>query len=145
MSFSRYAEHLLVLHERTSRIVRIIRIANKTAVHVADKITRLLAPVPSFLKASITFDNGTEFANHYTLHKRLGVETFFCDTHSPWQKGGVENAIGRARRWLPRKTNLAETSHQKIRAIAEKYNNTPRQCLGFWTPNEIFNSVALQP
>ena len=43
------------------------------------------------------------------------------------------------------KTNLAETSHQKIRAIAEKYNNTPRQCLGFWTPNEIFNSVALQP
>lgn len=145
MSFSKYAEHLLVLHERTSRIVRIIRIVNKTAVHVADKIAHLLAPLPSLLKASITFDNGTEFANHYTLHKSLGVETFFCDTHSPWQKGGVENAIGRARRWLPRKTNLAETSHQKIRAIADKYNNTPRQCLGFWTPNEVFNSVALQP
>ncbi|MYC34711.1 MAG: hypothetical protein F4X64_16230 [Chloroflexi bacterium] len=51
-------------------------------------------------RKSVTFDNGAEFARHYRLHE-LGMETFFCDTRSPWQKGGVENAIGRLRRGLP--------------------------------------------
>jgi len=60
-------------------------------------------------------------------------------------KSGRNDAVGRARRWLPRKTKLAEISHQKIRAIGEKHNITPRHCLGFRTPNEIFHSIALQP
>ena len=58
------------------------------------------------MRTTLTLDNGTEFAQHYRLAELIGVQTFFCDPHAPWQKGGVENAIGRLRRYLPRKTNL---------------------------------------
>jgi IS30 family transposase len=63
--------------------------------------------LPAALRRSITFDNGTEFALHHELTDQLDMQTFFCDPHSPWQKGGVENAIGRIRRPLPRKSGLA--------------------------------------
>ena len=72
-------------------------------------LARLLGPLPAPWRQTVTFDNGTEFARHHQLHA-LGIETFFCDTHAPWQKGGVENAIGRLRRGLPRKTDLATVS-----------------------------------
>jgi IS30 family transposase len=77
---------------------------------------------------------GTEFALHHTL----GLPTYFCDAHSPWQKGGVENAIGRMRRHLPRKTDLASLPMRVIRAAVAGYNNTPRKCLAWQTPAEAF-------
>ena len=101
--------------------------------------------MPSHLRRSITFDNGTEFSHHFKLHKTLDAKTFFCDPHAPWQKGGVENAIGRMRRRLPRKSKLATISDRQLRKMADAYNNTPRKCLAYKTPNEIFNRVALQP
>lgn len=144
MSFAKYGQYVLVLHERVSRIIRIVRLANKTAAHVATRIARTLKTLPDCLRRTITFDNGTEFSHHYKLHRQLGVETFFCDVRAPWQKGGVENAIGRMRRPLPRKADLAIVTNVRIRQIAEAYNNTPRKCLNYQTPNEIFNRVALQ-
>ncbi|MDR2196092.1 MAG: IS30 family transposase, partial [Gallionellaceae bacterium] len=75
-------------------------------------------------------------------------QTFFCDPHSPWQKGGIENAIGRLRRTLPRKTDLRELSPTVIAEQARRLNRTPRKCLGFKTPEEVFfelrSTVALQ-
>jgi len=144
MSFAKYGQYVLVLHERVSRIIRIVRLANKTAAHVAARIARTLKTLPDGLRRTITFDNGTEFSHHYKLHSQLGVETFFCDVRAPWQKGGVENAIGRMRRPLPRKPDLATVPDVRIRQIAEAYNNTPRKCLNWETPNETFNRVALQ-
>ncbi len=72
----------------------------------------------------------------------LGVQTFFCDTHSPWQKGGVENAIGRMRRTLPRKTDLAELPDSRLDQLVRSYNNTPRKCLGYYTPAEILSDYS---
>ncbi|WP_284341520.1 IS30 family transposase, partial [Devosia nitrariae] len=99
-------------------------------------------------RRSMTFDNGTEFALHYKLTCRLALGTFFCDPHAPWQKGGIENAIGRMRRTLKRKTDLATLSSEQLQALVQAYNNTPRKCLDFQTPNEVFsairNRVALQ-
>jgi IS30 family transposase len=95
-----------------------------------------LGKLPPGLRRTITFDNGTEFASHHKL--RPGLMTFFCDPHSPWQKGGVENAIGRMRRYLPRKTNLDTLSQKHITALVRRYNHTPRQCLDFQTPAEVF-------
>jgi IS30 family transposase len=66
------------------------------------------------------------------------MATFFCDTHSPWQKGGVENAIGRLRRTLPRKTDLASLADDQFNTLVQAYNNTPRKCLDYQTPAEIF-------
>jgi IS30 family transposase len=104
--------------------------------------------MPPPLRKTLTLDNGTEFALHYQLTDQLGLETYFCDIRSPWQKGGIENAIGRLRRLLPRKTKLADVSSQQIARIVRAYNNTPRKCLDFRTPAEAFSAlkstVALQ-
>ena len=145
MAFAKYGQHLLVLHERSSRVLKLTRLTNKTAPHVARKIGCLIRELPKHLKRTMTFDNGTEFAHHFKLNRKAGVATYFCDPHAPWQKGGVENAIGRMRRPLPRKADLATISAREVQRIVQDYNNTPRKCLGYRTPNEVFNRVALQP
>jgi IS30 family transposase len=73
----------------------------------------------------------------------VGIQTFFCDTHSPWQKGGIENAIGRMRRVLPRKTDLAAMSEERFTQLVQAYNHTPRKCLDYQTPAEIFINQVL--
>ena len=73
----------------------------------------------------------------------LGIETFFCDTYSPWQKGGVENAIGRLRRFLPRGTKLSEVSEERFAAVVLAYNNTPRKCLGYRTALGVVEEQVL--
>jgi IS30 family transposase len=87
---------------------------------------------------SVTFDNGTAFAKHALLKEALGLATFFCDAYARWQKGGVENANGRIRRWLPRKTDLDKMTDEEIQDIAMSINLTPRKCLGFKSPVEAF-------
>lgn len=69
------------------------------------------------------------------------MKTFFCDPHAPWQKGGIENAIGRLRRPLPRKSDLAVISQEQFNAITRRYNQTPRACLRFLTPQEAFRRI----
>ena len=124
MHFGNHGPALLALAERHSRLVLLARLPGKGADVTADTIARLLAPLPPAWRQTITFDNGTEFARHYRLHA-LGIQTFFCDTRSPWQKGGVENAIGRLRRPLPRKTRLADLSEKAFTQIIQLYNNPP--------------------
>jgi IS30 family transposase len=136
MLFATCGQSVLVAHERAARVTLLVQTPNRTAPVTAKALRRLLKPLPKLLRATITFDNGTEFAKHHLLHKQLGVETFFCDAHSPWQKGGVENAIGRLRRHLPRSTDLASLTSAQIDAIASAYNHTPRKCLDFRTPVE---------
>jgi IS30 family transposase len=141
MAFAIYGQNLLALHERSSRLLALTRQPTKHADPVARTLRAWLADLPPDLRRTITFDNGTEFASHHRLRDQLGLATFFCDPHSPWQKGGIENAIGRMRRYLPRKTNLNALSPRQITAIVRRYNNTPRQCLDFKTPAEAFLEV----
>ena len=142
MLFSKYGQAVLTLHDRSSRILIGQRPPNKTANLVATLLQNLLAELPQHLRQTITFDNGTEFAHHSRLHE-IHLKTFFCDTHSPWQKGGIENAIGRMRRFLPRKTDLASISEEQFNALIAIYNNTPRKCLDFKTPAEVFCAQLL--
>jgi IS30 family transposase len=148
MLFRKYGQAVLVAHERSSRYLRLTRQPNKAAQPVLESLVDILQPLPPSWRQSITFDNGTEFAQHYQLTQRLGLPTFFCEPHKPWQKGGIENAIGRMRRHLPRKTDLATLSPDQLRACVLRYNLTPRKCLSFLTPQEAFlypgPSVALQ-
>jgi IS30 family transposase len=137
MMFAKYGQAILTVHERSSRILLAARPDNKTANLVAELIEQLLRPVPAQLRRTITFDNGTEFARHSRLHS-LDLQTFFCDPYAPWQKGGIENAIGRMRRLIPRKTDLATISDRHFTALLQAYNATPRKCLDFRTPAELF-------
>jgi IS30 family transposase len=137
MLFSKYGQAILTLHERYSRLLIAVRSSTKEAELVAKAMYDILRPLPAQWRQTVTFDNGTEFAQHYLLHS-LNVQTFFCDTYSPWQKGGIENAIGRMRRTLPRKTDLAKMPEDHFEETIQAYNNTPRKCLDYRTPAEIF-------
>ena len=140
MMFAKYGQAILTVHERTSRLLLATRLSSKAAHGVARHLVRLFAAMPDALRQTVTFDNGTEFARHLELH-RLSIETFFCDPYAPWQKGGVENAIGRMRRFIPRKTDLATLPTARFRQLVAAYNNTPRKCLDFRTPAESFAQV----
>lgn len=87
---------------------------------------------------------GGEFYRHRQLTERLGIHTYFCDPRAPWQKGGVENAIGRLRRAMPTTTDIAALPLEQLGAILANYNNTPRKCLGFLTPAETFNPLHFE-
>ena len=139
MLFSQYGHAVLVAHERTSRIVLANRQPSKAARPVADTLIDMFRHMPGRLRLSVTFDNGTEFARHDRLNDALGMQTFFCDTHAPWQKGGVENAILRLRWQLPRKTDLGKINQTEIDEMISRYNNTPRKCLDYRTPAEAFS------
>jgi IS30 family transposase len=138
--FAKYGHAALTIHERRTRIILATRPRDRAAERVARHLIRLLKPMPPGLRQTITFDNGSEFARHRRLHK-LAIDTFFCNPYSPWQKGGIENAIGRLRRFLPRKTDLASLSNKQFNAAVSAYNNTPRKCLDFRTPAEAFSQV----
>jgi IS30 family transposase len=142
MAFARYGQNILMLHERMSRILIAARLPSKRAQPVAAAITAVLRDLPAPLRQTVTFDNGTEFARHYDLNA-IGAQTFFCDPHAPWQKGGIENAIGRMRRFLPRKTDLAILDQPRFLSFLAAYNNTPRKCLDWKTPAEAFSHHLL--
>jgi IS30 family transposase len=142
MLFAKYGQAILTLHERHSRILLAARPASKASRPIIAALTRMLEPFPEPIRQTITFDNGTEFAQHLRL-RSLGLGTYFCDPHAPWQKGGIENAIGRMRRRLPRKTDLATLPKQNFHALIAAYNNTPRKCLDYHTPAEVFLSQLL--
>ena len=141
MQFAGY-RFVLALHERSSRLIWLQRQPTKEAASVVRNIEAALVKLPKNLRQSITFDNGTEFAYHHRLHK-LSMRTFFCDAHAPWQKGGIENAIGRMRRGLPRKTDLATLSDHRLLSVVRSYNHTPRKCLNFYTPAEVLTRDLL--
>lgn len=138
MLFRRYGQAILFTHERSSRILLASQQPNKAAAPVIRQLLCQFQKFPPDLTRSITFDNGTEFAFHYHLNHQLGIPTYFCDPHAPWQKGGIENALGRMRRYLPRKTDLGSLSPDQLDRIVAAYNHTPRKCLGFQTPAQVF-------
>lgn len=142
MAFSRYGQNILMLHERSSRALIGARLVTKQAGPVGQALGTMLEWLPRPLRQTVTFDNGTEFARHYELNA-LGIQTFFCDAHAPWQKGGIENAIGRMRRFLPRKTDLATLDDTRFLALIAAYNATPRKCLDWMTPAEAFSAHLL--
>ena len=134
----------MVLHERHSRLSLAPPKPSKAAGPIASSMFRMLANFPAEWRRTVTFDNGTEFAQHYNLHE-LGVETFFCDTRSPWQKGGAENSIGRMRRFLPGDTGLAALPADELIRLLQAHNTPPppRKCLGYQTPAELFSNQVL--
>lgn len=99
---------------------------------------RMFENVPVF---SVTFDNGSENSRH----EELGVKTYFCNPYHFWEKGSVENGIGRIREFISKKHDLADYSDEAISAILDIINNKPMKCLGYRTPNEVFEEHCSRP
>lgn len=127
-------ETLVALIERKSRYLLAKKISRLKQAMGGFK--ELLSLVPAL---SVTFDNGSENARF----KELGIPTYFCHPYHSWEKGAVENALGLIREYIPKKKSLVNYSDQDISDIVEIINNTPRKCLGFRTPSEVFNEHYL--
>ena len=113
----------------------------KSLYLLAMKIPRLKETIPAFKELfnlsnplSLTLDNGVENAKYGDL----GIPTYFCDSYSAWQKPVIENSFQRLRRYIPKKANLANYSHQQISDIINNMNGIPRKTLGFRTPREVY-------
>lgn len=125
------------LQERQTRYLLLLGNEDRRSTGVMSRITDALAPLPGPARRSITFDRGTEFMGAW---RSLPMPTWFCDPHSPWQKGGVGNANGRVRRRLPLDSPVEDKSSTGLSAITTRMNDTPRKCLGWQTPAEAFSS-----
>jgi IS30 family transposase len=134
--------NLTSLVERKSRLVRLIPNSNRRSARVIRAIGQALAELPPAARQTITFDRGSEFLGYAELNQSHGIDSYFCDPHSPWQKGSVENTNGRLRRFLPGELDLATLTPTRLREIERQMNDTPRKCLHFRTPQEAFATTA---
>jgi IS30 family transposase len=105
---------------------------------VRNAIAASIATLPAQLRRSLTWDQGAEMAQHVQLRIKTGLPIYFCDPHSPWQRGGIENANGVLRRDVPRHATLSGYRDHDLDALLWAFNTTPRKCLAFQTPLEAF-------
>jgi IS30 family transposase len=132
--------NVTTLVERKSRFAQLVYNRSKYTDEVIGGIAKTMSGLPNKRVKTITFDRGTEFASF----RKLGVTTYFCNPHSPWQKGGDENYNGRLRKYLPKKFDHRNLSQDLLDNIEDKMNNQPRKCLGFRSPAEVFHNRKLQ-
>jgi IS30 family transposase len=133
---------LNVLCERVSRYTHITKLKDKTAGFTRHAIHRRLRSYPSFMRRSITYDNGPENTDHQFLDRILGTQAYFCHPYHSWEKGTVENTIGLIRRFMPKMTDFAQVREMDIAMVEKRLNQRPRKCLGYLTPEEVLQKLS---
>lgn len=127
-----------VLVERTSRLVLLAKMENATAEAALAGFSAKLTSIAEPMRQTLTYDQGKEMSRHVELARNAKIRVFFCDPHSPWQKGTCENTNGLLRQYLPKGTDLSIYSQAELDAIADSLNNRPRATHGFRTPLQVF-------
>jgi IS30 family transposase len=125
------------LVERTSRFVLLLHLPDgREALKVNEAMKTAIGDLPGELVRTITWDQGREMASHLDFTVDTGVQVYFCDPHSPWQRPTNENTNGLLRQYLPKGTDLSQHSAEDLSQIARSLNNRPRKSLGFMKPSE---------
>lgn len=135
------SKNICTLIDRVTRQAILIKNKNKQSVTVIGALIDFIKTSGLDVK-SITFDNGSEFADHWRLQDELGIDTYFCDPGAPWQKGGIENLNGMLRRFFPFAASAEEITQIKVVEANAKINDMPRAILAYKTPNEMFNELC---
>jgi IS30 family transposase len=134
---------IATLVERQSRYVMLAKVAGKDTETVVNALIRHAQKLPHELYKSLTWDRGTEMADHQRFTLATDIKVYFCDPQSPWQRGSNENANGLLRQYLPKGIDLSTYSQSKLNAIARRLNERPRKTLNYETPAGRFHqSVA---
>ena len=127
------------LVERTSGFVVLAKMSSATAADALEGFSTALKRIPQALRKTLTYDQGKEMSYHTALTLRTGVQVYFADPHSPWQRGSNENTNGLLRQYLPKGTDLSVYSQNELNAIALSLNTRPRQRHGFRSPLDVYN------
>jgi IS30 family transposase len=130
-------------HSHEVRVKNGPALAGHGAEAVRDAITRTIITLPEQLRRSLTWDQGAELAQHARLKIDTGVHVYFCDPHSPWQRGTNENTNGLLRQYFPKGTDLSMHSAEEIAAVAAALNSRPRKTLAWKTPAEALDQLLL--
>ena len=148
----RNASAVGTLVERSTRLLMLVKLPHPqpaTAAHVLQDFTDKLNSIAQPLRRTLTYDRSKEMAYHRQLTANTGVAVYFCDPHSPWQRGTNENTNGLVRQYLPKGTDLSGYSQQQLDAIADQMNGRPRKTLGWASPHEVYSSwlarLQIQP
>ena len=135
------SENVCTMIDRVTRQSILIKNKTKHTKLVVDAIIEHIKAAGISVK-TMTFDNGSEFAEHERLKAELGIDTYFCDPGSPWQKGGIENLNGVSRRYFPFDQPAHEITSERVAEVNELLNNMPRAILGFRTPLEVAKGLS---
>lgn len=135
------------LVERTTRLVLLLHLKDgRSAVCVEAAMRKAIMALPAELRRTVTWDQGAEMATHASFTTATGIQIYFCDPHSPWQRGTNENTNGLLRQYLPKGTDLSKQTSRDLLKIQASLNGRPRKTLGYLTPSEKFATlVALTP
>jgi IS30 family transposase len=143
--FGKKMTSIATLVERKSRYLMLMKLPHgHGAEAVRTAMTKRISTLPAQLRRSITWDQGKEMAEHVQFTVDTGVQIYFCDPKSPWQRGSNENTNGLLRQYLPKSADLSQATQRELDAIARSLNTRPRQTLGWMTPSRSFaEAVAL--
>lgn len=137
------SSYIATLVERATRYVMLVKVPSKDSTLVARALARRIRQLPDGLKASLTWDRGSELAQHKAFTLATNVQVYFCDPRSPWQRGSNENTNGLLRQYFPKGMDLSPFTQRQLNAVAERLNTRPRQTLNWQTPAVRFaNYVA---
>ena len=134
---------IATLVERSTRYVLLAKIDNQTATTVRDAITGQITQLPEHLRRSLTWDRGREMAQHAQFSVDTGIDVYFCDPNSPWQRGSNENTNGLLRQYFPKGTDLSIHTQADLNAAAHSLNNRPRETLGWFKPSEKLTELLV--
>ena len=130
--------------ERTTRTVILVPLKTKDAKSVRKTFAKELKTLPSQMKRSMTYDRGKEMAEHKLFTKETKMQVFFCDPHSPWQRGTNENTNMLIRDFFPKQTDFSKFTRKEIKYVQKLLNERPRKTLDFKTPKEKFKELLLR-